>query len=422
MRTFLSCSFYRLLIICSSRSPITIFAATNHHLPARHKIDMLRLFVDCLELNDPSDDGWTIHAELKRSYDQEKVPIPQSSISWLLRTTATEEFVAFGPKTIWSAVQSTVRSFLVHERNEEMLSRLLGLGRQERKTFSRSHATSIAHWLALRAGGRELLPMVIDAGRLCHITGFSWVEDELTPSQFVKNLPVLYHTWALAFQYNIGHEENHISLELETILERGKWGRENFLASILRKDQELDAEENETGESRCSVCHDDYSSLGIGVVSPAWITFLECTKTSHKFHCTCSSYLEKSGVLPSPPPYNPSEYASPFSEDEEAVNEALPLESNIDILPLCHDFISSRSRITESYDPFTEVATLLYRAQGRTWLSDYKIGEKFCATCFLVREEYIGKDGLGTETYFPEMPESFMTWRLKEAACTFDRE
>ncbi|KAI8634025.1 hypothetical protein F5Y19DRAFT_197056 [Xylariaceae sp. FL1651] len=384
---------------------------------------MLRLFSDCLEMTDPSGDGWTVHAELKRAYNQEKVPISQNSISWLLRTTATEEFIAFGPKTIWSACQSAVRSFLVHERNEEMLERLLGLSQQEKRKLSRSHATSIAHWLALRASERELLPMVIEGGRICNIAGFDWVEDELTPREFARTLPVIYYTWGLKFPDNVDKVEKHIAMELDEILEKGKWGMEVLLASILRREQQLGDEKKVEEELRCSVCHDDYSGLGIGVISPAWIAFLECTKTNHSLHCTCSSYLQRSGVLSSKP-YTSSEYVSPFPENEEEVaDEELPIVSTIDIVPLCLDFIASQSHVAKSYDPFTEAATMLYRAQGRTWLNDYVAGEKLCATCFLLSEQYIGEDGLGTETGFSEMPESFATCRVGgEGVCTFDKE
>ena len=48
--------------------------------------------------------------------------------------------------------------------------------------------------------------------------------------------------------------------------------------------------------------------------------------------------------------------------------------------------------------------------------------EKLCATCFLRREEYSGINGLGTEGKFSEMPESFMTWRVEEGACSFDKD
>ena len=267
--------------------------------------------------------------------------------------------------------------------------------------------------------------MVIDAGRLCNITRFDWVKDELTPSQFVKILPMIYHTWSLSFPDNIDKVEKAISLELEVMLETGKWKIEDFLTSISREGQKLDVTNNEKAELKCSVCHDDYSALGIGVVSPAWVAFLECTKTNHKLHCTCSSYLVKSGILPSPPPYiSTSDYISPFTEDseDEAAEEEFISIPIIDISPLCVDFIASRSHLTELYDPFMEAATLLYRAQGRTWLNAYAAVEKFCATCFLLSEEYIRVNGLGTEGKFSEMPESFVMWRVGEGVCSFDKE
>ncbi|KAI1324748.1 hypothetical protein F5Y16DRAFT_423631 [Xylariaceae sp. FL0255] len=415
-------------------SPITIFAVANHHLPAEHKIRMLRLFDDCLELTDPSGDGWTVHAELKRSYNKEKVPIPENAITWMLRSTASEEFIAFGPKTIWTATQCAVRSFLVQERNEQILQKLLRLSPQQKKAISSSHATGIAHWLALRASERELLPMVIDAGRLCQISGFTWIQDDLTPSQFVKALPVIYRAWAVAFPSNMDTVESAILSELEVLLEKEKWNRESLLSALPRKDEggyewiekgDENVEKLGTEGLICSGCGDDYSSLGIGVVSPARIAFLECAKTGHEFNCACASYLEASGALPSPPPYSvESEYSSPFEEEapEEGVEEELPLVSGMDITSLCEEFIASRQDHTNSYDHFTEAASLLYRAQGRTWTSEYRFGEKFCATCFLLREEYIGKDGLGTETSFSKIPDSFLTWRLSEAACTFDKE
>jgi len=392
-----------------------MFATSNHELPAEHKICMLRLFSDCLELTDPSGDGWTVHAELKHAYNKEKVPIPENSTSWLLRATATEEFISYGPKTIWSALQSAVRSFLVHERNEDMLQRLLGLCREKRKRVSRSHAASIALWLALRASQRDLLPMLIDAGRMLRIAGFDWVKDELTPRQFVRALPMVYHRWALVFPNNIDQVEASISQELNTILEKGQWGVDDILASISQKEQQhVDGkdERSGTGKSRCSTCHDDYSGLGIGVVSPAWISFLECTKTKHKHRCDCSSYLRIRGVLPTrrrPAPF--SEHTPPLNKDEEAADEY--------IYSLCVDFIASQSHLAKPYDPFAEAATILYRAQGRTWLNSYTPWCALCATCFLQSEQYIGENGLGTEGKFAEMPESYVMWRVEEDVCLF---
>jgi hypothetical protein len=54
---------------------------------------------------------------------------------------------------------------------------------------------------------------------------------------------------------------------------------------------------------------------------------------------------------------------------------------------------------------FSDIATLLYSAQGRNWMNSYAIGERLCSICFLRKEQYIGADGLAAE--FPPMPTSF---------------
>lgn len=408
---------------------------------------MLRLFSDCLELTDPSGDGWTVHAELKRAYNREKVPIPENSISWLLRATASEQFIAFGPKTIWTALQSSVRSFLIHEQNEQMFRSLLGLSDEQRDEVSPSHATSIAHWLALRSSQRELLPMILEAGRLCHIEGFDWIQDELTPSEFVRTLPVIYHSWALAFPNNVEHVKNYMCLELEHILEKAKIKKGAFLAALSRnKTSQLngtptDYKQNDIPQIICSSCQDDYSDLGMGVISPAWIAFQECTKTNHRHQCSCSCYLKNTcnpSLLPqqslqsSPPPSSSSEYVYPFPEEDEDDSidekESPPPHAQADLPAFNSEFIASQTKHLphggkgDAFDPFTEAATVLYRAQGRTWLSKtpYGADEKFCATCFLLREQYIGPNGLGTEGEFPEMPESYSMCRVGEGEYCFD--
>lgn len=407
-------------------SPVTIFVTTNSGLPAQHKINMLRLFTDCLELTDPSGDGWTVHAELKRSYNKEKVPIPENSVSWLLRATASEEFIVFGPKTIWTALQSSVRSFLVHERNEEMLQRLLGLSEKDRQSVNESHATCIAQWLALRASEGELLPMIVDAGRLCNITGFDWVQDELTPREFVRTLPVIYHAWALAFPNNVDQAESQISAELRVIMERGKFRVHDFLVSTTGSNKQDPDEKEQKRELRCSVCDDDYTQLGIGVVSPAWISFVECTKTNHVHRCDCSSYLAGCGFLP-PASHRTvslntpvSEYVSPFQDEDEEDFQGIP--PSLDIPQLCEDYIASDAHLTNTYDPFTEAATMLYRAQGRIWLGAYREGEAVCGTCFLQGERYIGENGLGTEGDFPDIPDSYSMCRVGEGVYCFDKD
>jgi hypothetical protein len=56
-------------------------------------------------------------------------------------------------------------------------------------------------------------------------------------------------------------------------------------------------------------------------------------------------------------------------------------------------------------DIFTEITTMFYRAQGRTWLGECAMRQRLCATCFMCKEKYISRDGMYTE--FAAMPYSF---------------
>lgn len=376
---------------------------------------MLRLFADCLDLSDPHADGWTVHAELKRAYNKEKAPVSRNSIMWLLRITASEKFVAFGPKTIWSAVQHAVRSFLVHERSNGVLQKLLDLQGNRANLISNSHATAFAHWFALRGSERELLPMVLDAGRFCQIQGFDWVEDDITPSQFIKALPVIYATWSIALPNSVDKVEELIMLELDACLARIGWTREGFvklLSTIGRDDEDIDAYDD-TCRRCCSACGDSYGHEGLGLVQPSHIAFTECTKTGHRMNCNCPKFLVRYDL--NIPVMRRSD--SPHSEamDSDCDEEFFDAEAT---LP---DRDSHRST-TAIADPFLDAATMLYRAQGRTWIGHYNVEEELCATCFLLREEYIGEDGLGTERVFSPMPLSFEMFRADVKDCTVEGE
>src|SRR5262249_44083707 len=147
-------------------------------------------------LSDPNSDGWTVLIEVGSAYNKEKVPQPENSHAWFMRHTSTENIISFSAKMVWQGLQHATRSFLVHERDNQVLQTLLDLDQDGGKTFSPSHATAIAQWLALRASQRELIPMIIEAGKFLHMNGFDWVEDNLTPTQFVRTLPAMYRAWA----------------------------------------------------------------------------------------------------------------------------------------------------------------------------------------------------------------------------------
>jgi hypothetical protein len=48
---------------------------------AEEKIDMLRLFGECIDLSDVDSDGWVVHEWLKKAYATERKPISQNSIT-----------------------------------------------------------------------------------------------------------------------------------------------------------------------------------------------------------------------------------------------------------------------------------------------------------------------------------------------------
>jgi len=303
-------------------------------MPAESKIQMLRLFSDCLELSDPSGDGWTVHGELKKAYNKEKVTATNRSINWLLQTTVSEDFVAFGPKVVWHALQHTVRLFLVLERDNQFLQKLLNPGDEIKKSINPSQAASISHWLALLASERTLVKMVVDAGSFMHLGGFDWVEDDITPSHFVKALPIMYNFGSLALLDSTAKLEALIEFELKEIFEKTAWTPKFILESISKKE----TVDNDQGDSKCcSMCGDDYSCLGVGVVAPRWITFVECTKTNHKFHCACSEFHQKRDVTQS------SCSSNGTGDDERDVDDELPHSSN--------DSVDSDEDADEVYPP-----------------------------------------------------------------------
>ncbi|KAF2184162.1 hypothetical protein K469DRAFT_634344 [Zopfia rhizophila CBS 207.26] len=383
-------------------SPIALFAALADDLPAETKIQMLRLFSDCLDLSSPDGDGWTVHAELMRTYNKEKVPISQNSITWRLRTSASENFIGLGPKMVWDAFQHAIRSFLVHESHNRIFDRLLCSHGGTKDIANSSHALAIARWLALRASQRKIMPMILDAGKCFGMKGFDWVEDDIPPEQFMKTLHVIYATWSIALPDNIDKLGELVRLELEICMEKLGWCWELLLDCI--SNQPLEIHRYSPAERICSACGDNYNYLGYGLVAPARIAFAECVKINHRLNCACSSLIHEIRALD----HLSYCYRNGFvqKDDSDTDEEIFVAEEVVSThSDIYSDYLKQLSETTS--DPFLDAATMLYRAQGRPWVGGYGLDERLCATCFLMKEEYIGKNGLGTETGFPDMPESF---------------
>lgn len=370
---------------------------------------MLRLFSDCLDISQPNGDGWIVHYELKKSYNRENVPLSQTSITWLLRATSAEKFVVCGPRTVWSCVQHAVRSFLVHEQSNQVLHRLLGLSEDSKVKICASRATAFAHWFALQGSGRELLPMVLQVGAFCQIRGFDWVSDDVTVAEYIKALPVLYATWAIAMPNNMDRVKELIQFELEMSLQKLGWTHEAFIEFLSSSPPRSDCEpgtENAAVPHACSTCGDCYGQQGYGLVQPAYIAFLECVRTDHRLKCNCKAVSGDAGTAH-------FRQESP-DEDDSDVDEFFDAETTFNTDIKFPHFVDRDS------DPFLDAAIMLYRAQGRNWLGDYAMTERLCATCFLLREKYIGEEGIGTECDFPPIPEGFEMFRADVKDCVVE--
>jgi hypothetical protein len=360
---------------------------------------MLRLFHDCIDLADSNSDGWTVHEWLKRTYAKEKVPISQNSITWLLHATANEEYVELRARNVWFALQHAVRTVVCHERHSRFTERFLDLSDDEQKAISRRHVESIGSLMALRVSGRVLLPMIVTAGSFLQIKGFDWDKDGMTRREYLQALPTIYSAWCHAVLDCVENLEHYMRLELEQYLWQHGWTRETLLDAISYQNTTAGSGKEGCFDRACTDCQNNYGSLPCALVAPVQIAIAECIRTGHDLDCACQKVYESGSArmtteLPKYTGVCLDDSDAEDSDTDEDFHDAVPYSFSDSFLPG-----------QSSSDTFFSVAALLYRSQGRAWLGDYAIGEHLCATCFLHRERYTGKDGLIAD--FPPKPESF---------------
>lgn len=366
---------------------------------------MLRLFSDCIELTDAKSDGWTVHEWLKRTYLRESVPISQNSITWLLHVAATEEYVEFSASSLWCGLQHAVRTVICHERHGRFLQRILALSKFEYRSADRSYIDAIGLWLALRVVGRVLLPMVLSAGSICQIGGFEWVNNDLTHRQYSQALPSIYEAWCRAVLDSTENLERYLRLELEQYLQQTERSRAEFLDAVSYQDTTARSGSARTGPHNCTQCATNYSSLPDAIVAPIRIAITECVNANHRFGCVCHEL----NMLD--PPTQKAELPEYFgrydmNDVEETASEDIFFDAESHLLS---NVIPSHNSTTSGM--FTEVAALLYRAHGRTWLGHYEADELLCAPCFLLRERYIDSDGVIAD--FSPRPDHFDGLRFR---------
>jgi hypothetical protein len=387
-----------------SRSPISLFVASCTDEHADTKITMLRLFCECIDIADADSDGWAVHDWLKRAYARERVPISRNSITWLLHLTVNEEYVEFSARNIWSALQHAMRSVLNHARHSNYLEQILCLSEDQRSKVSRRHLDALGSWLALRVSGRVVLPMVVNAGSFLQMRGFDWMEDNLTHRQFLQALPTIYSAWCNAVLDCIEQVRAYMHEELDRYLCQLGITRHAFIHALTHtKGISHSPSVCNLSRTACTHCKDDYGQFACGLVEPARIAVTECVKSGHNSDCVCDKIQKDSAISG-----DFHEYTGAFQTDDKDDNTDADDEF-FDAQP--HLFNDTDLQTRTMSDMFTDIATLLYSAQGRNWLGEYLVGERLCSTCLLFREKYIGEDGLSAD--FPPMPRSFEGLRVK---------
>lgn len=366
---------------------------------------MLRLFCDCIDLSESDSDGWIVHEWLKKAYAKERKPISQNSVTWLLHQTANEEYVHFSARAVWSGLQHAVRSVLNHEHFSGISVRILDPSVEEHNNLSPQQIDAVGAWLALRVTGRKLLPMIVSAATFLHMRGFDWTADDIPNKEILQALPNIYASWCHAVLDAIEQLEVYMREELDQCLMQLDLTREAFLDRISRlstASASLNYGHNNNQKAACTDCGADYTILNDGLVEPARIAVNECVVTGHDFDCRC--HCIRNGTASTSHPellaYTGTYHESDFDDIVDVDEEFFEAEPYL-----------FGSEGTAYSGVFSDTAALLYRAHGRVWIGDYAIGEQLCATCFLLREQYLGEDGLSAD--FPPMPKSFEGLRAK---------
>ncbi|KAH3964989.1 hypothetical protein HBI56_149970 [Parastagonospora nodorum] len=384
----------------SIRSPISIFVACAKDIHTEARISMLRLFSDCIDISDSTSDGWTVHEWLKRTFARERVPISQNSVTWLLGATANEQYVDLTPRIAWIGLQHAVRSVICHAQHSRILQRILDLSDSDHNALNQQHFNSISSLLALKVSGQVLLPMALTAGSFLRIRGFDWAHDYMTHKQYMQALPSIYSAWCYAVLDCVETLERSMDMEFEKCLQQLGWSRQHFLDAMSHTHTDTRKITESPEDSACIRCCSDYRAFPEGLVAPHWIAVSECVRTQHAMDCICQEASEHTSssthaVLRD---YYDRKYIG--SDDAEDSDNEDPF---YDAAPYAFDesFLASvNPSIT-----FFNIATLLYRAQGRAWMGKYAVNDRLCATCFLQQENYIDHDGLIAD--FPPVPDHF---------------
>ena len=332
----------------------------------------------------------------------------ETGIVWLQHQKRTEIILEFDAIAVWHALQQAVRAFLIQEHESQATHNLLSLDQKHQDLKVQSRIKAIGHLLALRASERQLLPIVLQAGRLLRIDGFDSFEgaDSITTRQFVRSMPYLFSTWAKVMPQALENMKLLVEAELDFILGQLSIDRESLGRCTQMATKDPPGSRANT-RHKCLTCGDDYVNLGTGLLQPRKISFKECRITGHKLYCQCPEFLRALGVVQGQPVAN-------FRDIGEVnVDKEFFRDTEDDVDQLCEEYDRLSPDEKMNGDPFDDAATMLYQAQGRRWIGSYEPSELLCGSCFLKREEYIGENGPIHDRFTP-VPKHYIS------PCSFD--
>jgi len=377
---------------------------------------------ECLDVSELNGDGWVVGHNLIKHMSLEECNMAETAVQWVYTKKQSEILVALGANSIWHGLQQAVRGFLVEEHGRAVVRSLLQTNVNSHsvdaksQSQSQSQASAIGHWLALRASGRELLPLIVQACQCLQVEGFDLIPgvEGFGVRELNRSLPVIYTTWAKTSPRILSNVKALVEAELEHLLADMSLDRDALAQCIQASRDESEPPESEEWHDavsynmRCLGCDDDYTTLGKGLVQPRRISFDECGATGHKHHCECLEFLQEKGVTP------PQRHVPELGDaDEEDVDEEFCKDVAVDIHLinlLCKEYSAIDSDQPILGDPFYDAATMLYRAQGRRWIGEYKPSEALCGACFLKREQYAGPGGPGDgSAQFTPVPTTYVS-------------
>ncbi|KAK0620114.1 hypothetical protein B0T14DRAFT_566891 [Immersiella caudata] len=398
-------------------TPLGIWSEFCGATPSKRKIEMIDAFgAECLDVSELHGDGWVVGHNLIKHMSLEECDMAETAVQWVYTKKQEEILVALGANSIWHGLQQAVRGFLVEEHGRAIVRSLLQKGGRMGDLRWHSRVNAIGHLLALRASGRKLLPLIVQACQCLQVDGFDPMPPEAGSfgvRELNKSLPVIYTTWAKTSPVILSNVSKHVEAELEELLTDMSLDRDG-LAQCISQAVPRDVELESSGEAdewfdavsynlTCLDCGDDYSTLGKGLVQPRRISFDECRTTRHKHYCECIEFLAEKGVTPT------QQFVSVSGDLEGEAEEEIHKEVEVDVGmkdKLCETYDTIDTEKPVPGDPFYDAASMLYRAQGRRWIGSYKPSEALCGACFLKREKYIGPKGPadGSTHFTPVLP------------------